>query len=134
MTSALLHVHTSENLAPGELREHVAIAHGVSGRGGPWLSDRNLVANWHDQVHQDAEMVTFPVLTRGELRSMLLEGFHTAFRKATDDPLAMPIHRLISQLEDGEFRAVGNFVIDGMEGLWRDEKDVLQRGGREQQP
>ena len=50
--------------------------------------------------------------TYSSFRSMLGEGTHTAFRKATDDPLAMPIHRLIEQLGPGEWSEVVTFVAD----------------------
>lgn len=48
------------------------------------------------------------------LRGMLGEGFHTAFRKATDAPLAMPIHRLLSELDPDDWGAVLSFVMDGL--------------------
>jgi hypothetical protein len=49
------------------------------------------------------------------LRSMLGEGFHTAFRKATECEQAMPIHRLIGEMPDGEWSRVIDWLVDGFE-------------------
>ncbi len=62
-------------------------------------------------------------VTYSELRSMLGEGFHTAFRKAIDGPGAMPIHHLISDMDDEDWGRVISFVAGP---LW----DLLkERGG-----
>ncbi len=44
--------------------------------------------------------------------SMLSEGFHTAFRKASDDPVAREIWKLIRDLDDKEWSSVISFVAD----------------------
>lgn len=49
-------------------------------------------------------------VTDSDIRSMLGEGFHTAFRKAVDSPYATVIHRLIRDLEPGEYGAVVDFT------------------------
>lgn len=55
-------------------------------------------------------------LTYDGLRSMIAEGTHTAFRKATDHALAMPIHRLIGELPPAEWSNVVEFVTDPIWG------------------
>jgi hypothetical protein len=47
--------------------------------------------------------------------AMLAEGFHTAFRKATDHSLAVPIHHLIRELPRQEWAAV---VLFTAQPLW----------------
>lgn len=55
-------------------------------------------------------------LTYSGLRSMIAEGTHTAFRKATDHALAMPIHRLIGELPPSDWSSVVEFVADPIWG------------------
>lgn len=55
-----------------------------------------------------------PVLTRQQFEERAGEAFHTAFRKAIDHPLAMPIHRLIGELPADDWSAVLGFAADGM--------------------
>lgn len=54
-------------------------------------------------------------MPRDEFRSMLGEGFHTAFRKATDCDQAHPIWTLINQMPSGDWGAVLEFVTYGFE-------------------
>lgn len=49
-------------------------------------------------------------MTGDEIRELLGEGFHTAFRKATDSPEADAIWKLINELDDDEWASVINFV------------------------
>lgn len=63
------------------------------------------------------------------LRSLLGEGFHTAFRKATDAPLAMPIHRLLSELDSDDWDAVLSFVMDGLSYGTTDAPEPESRKG-----
>lgn len=53
--------------------------------------------------------------SREDFSSMLGEGFHTAFRKGTDCPQAHPIWKLIQEMPPGEWSAVVEFVVSGME-------------------
>ena len=53
-------------------------------------------------------------MTRDQFVSLLAEGIHTAFRKATDCPQAMPIHRLISEMPNDEWGHVVGWVADGL--------------------
>lgn len=53
-------------------------------------------------------------MTRDEFVSLLGEGIHTAFRKATDCPQAMPIYRLISEMPNEEWGNVINWLVDGL--------------------
>ncbi len=55
------------------------------------------------------------MLTRDNLRSLLGEGFHTAFRKAVDSKKAVEIHRMISEFDDEEWAQVVEFVAHGLE-------------------
>lgn len=114
MTAAkITHTHDKDSWPRGdELRGHLLKDHRVRDSSG---FRAGVLDDWHHRKHRDAEVIDLPPMTVGELRSILGEGFHTAFRKATDDPLAFPIHRLIAQLGDGEFTAVLDFVIEGLE-------------------
>lgn len=49
-----------------------------------------------------------------DMRSLLGEGFHTAFRKAIDGPDAMPIHRMISKMDPQDWSAVISWVVWGL--------------------
>lgn len=53
--------------------------------------------------------------SRKDFASMLGEGFHTAFRKATDCPQAPTIWQLIHDMPTGSWNAVIEFVVSGME-------------------
>lgn len=53
-------------------------------------------------------------MTRDEFSSLLAEGVHTAFRKATDCHQATPIHRLISEMPNEEWGSVIDWVVDGL--------------------
>jgi hypothetical protein len=55
-------------------------------------------------------------ISESDLRSMIAEGFHTAFRKGTDCAQAMPIHRLIAAMPDQEWSNVIDFVMSGFGG------------------
>jgi len=44
---------------------------------------------------------------------LVSEGFHTAFRKASDHPLALEIWGLIRDLPAEEWNSVIGFVLDG---------------------
>lgn len=49
-----------------------------------------------------------------EMKSQLAEGFHTAFRKASDHPTANKIWHLIKEMPDGEYGKVIDFVVWGV--------------------
>lgn len=53
-------------------------------------------------------------ISEDDLASQLAEGIHTAFRKATDCPQALPIHRLISEMPDGEWGQVIRWTVSGI--------------------
>lgn len=53
------------------------------------------------------------IVTRDDLRSLIGEGFHTAFRKALDGPPAHEVWRMIRALPDKEWREVIDFVVSG---------------------
>lgn len=53
-------------------------------------------------------------MDRDTFRSLLGEGFHTAFRNAVDTATAVQIHRLISGMDPDDWAAVLDFVADGM--------------------
>lgn len=113
------HSHADGYDLGNEIYPHLEAEHGVRLPDvAPRRYSRQYLVGLHEDVHRDAEVITLTA-THGEWRSMLGEGFHTAFRKATDDPLAMPVHRLIDQLGKGEYRAVLDFVLDGMESMAR---------------
>lgn len=46
--------------------------------------------------------------------ALLAEGMHTAFRKATDCPQAMKIHRLIEEMPEDDWSAVVDFVAESV--------------------
>ena len=46
--------------------------------------------------------------------SYLGEGMHTTFRKGTDAPQAMTIHRLIDEMPDEDWHNAVYFVADAM--------------------
>lgn len=48
-----------------------------------------------------------------DIRSNLAEGFHTAFRKASDHPNAHKIWVLIRELPPKSWGSVIDFVMDG---------------------
>lgn len=52
---------------------------------------------------------------RNELMSLLGEGFHTAFRKATSHERAYPIWTDIRKLPTDEWGSVLDFVMGGIE-------------------
>lgn len=59
-----------------------------------------------------------PKLTQGEkydLRSLIAEGFHTAFRKASDHSAAHTIWMAIRKLPDDEWSQIIDFVAEGIE-------------------
>jgi hypothetical protein len=58
-------------------------------------------------------------VTDSDIRSMLSEGFHTAWRKAVDHPYATVIHKLIRDLPEGEYGAVVDFVADPLIAMLR---------------
>jgi len=45
-------------------------------------------------------------------RSMLAEGFHTAFRKAVDSDEAWQVWKLISKMPAGDWAEIISFVAD----------------------
>jgi hypothetical protein len=55
------------------------------------------------------------VIDPGEMRSMISEGFHTAFRKCDGDS-AWAIWKLIDKMPPQEWSAVIDFVMSGFEG------------------
>jgi hypothetical protein len=62
-------------------------------------------------------------VTDSDIRSMLSEGFHTAWRKAVDHPYATVIHKLIRDLPDGEYGAVVDFVADPLINMLRQAEE-----------
>lgn len=66
------------------------------------------VQGWRDKA--DAFTGTYG-MTEADLRSMVAEGFHTAFRKAVDHPYATVIHKLIRELPPEDWAAVLDFVV-----------------------
>ena len=52
-------------------------------------------------------------LTRDDFRSLLGEGFHTAFRKALDSPESAQIWKLIDVMPHREWSAILGFVLSG---------------------
>ena len=74
-------------------------------------------------------------VTDDDIRSQLGEGFHTAFRKAVDDPQAIVIHTLIDKLRDdtdchgrSSWSAVISFVANPLIAmLRRAEAETLAR-------
>jgi hypothetical protein len=54
------------------------------------------------------------VINEDDLRSLLAEGFHTAFRKATDCEEAWPIWKLIGKMPREDWGAVIGFVMSGI--------------------
>lgn len=59
-------------------------------------------------------------VTDPDIRAMLSEGFHTAFRKAVDSPFAVVIHKLLRDLEPGEWDAVIDFTADPLIAMLRE--------------
>lgn len=55
--------------------------------------------------------------TRQDVKIIMGEGFHTAFRKATDSEQATPIWNLISEMPAQDWDNVLSFVVDGMESM-----------------
>lgn len=53
--------------------------------------------------------------TRDRIKSLVGEGFHTAFRKAVDNEQAMPIHRLINDMPAKDWDNIIEFVVSGLE-------------------
>jgi len=49
-------------------------------------------------------------VTEEDIRSMIGEGFHTAFRKAVDSPESVVIHKLIKDMDPQEWSAIVSFV------------------------
>lgn len=58
-------------------------------------------------------------MTRDEFKSMLGEGFHTAFRKATDDSHAAEAWRQIREMAPGAWGSVLEFVTYGFETTYK---------------
>lgn len=54
-----------------------------------------------------------PFVEREDLRALLGEGFHVAFRKACDSPLATKIWNLIADMDDRDYAGVIDFVAWG---------------------
>lgn len=84
-----------------------------------WLAERGfgadlkaLVAEVEDAREKTAALSGTYGVTDSEISSMLAEGFHTAFRKAVDSPFAAVIHKLIRDMEDGEYAAIIDFTAD----------------------
>jgi hypothetical protein len=69
-------------------------------------------------------------VTDSDIRSMLAEGFHTAFRKAVDSPLATVIRKLIRDMEPGEYGAVIDFTAGPLIAMLREAE---ARAGEQEQ-
>lgn len=54
-------------------------------------------------------------MTRDDFRSLLGEGLHTAFRKATDCEEADDIWAAINNMDSSDWNAVLSFVVEGFE-------------------
>lgn len=51
---------------------------------------------------------------RAEVAEILAEGFHTAFRKAGESKAALRAYNAIAEVEDDDYAAVVDFVLDGL--------------------
>jgi hypothetical protein len=70
--------------------------------------------------------ITPTVLTRSDLQSIIGEGFHTAFRKATDSPIATDIWAAIRALPDDEWRGILAFIMECLP----DQEIIIPKRGR----
>ena len=61
------------------------------------------------------------------IRSMVAEGFHTGFRKATDHDLAHPIWKMIQELPGEHYAAVVDFVVEPLFETLNDQIDKRRR-------
>ena len=80
---------------------------------------RSIACDWSD-CPTDRERIkrareTAPAIDGELLRSLLAEGFHTAFRKASQHKLSSQIHSLIGDLPQREWGEVIEFVAYGLE-------------------
>lgn len=93
-----------------------------------WLSDQGLLSTDLETVLDELETLREKVdalhgaygVTDGEIRSMISEGFPTAFRKAIDTPEAGWIHKLIREMDPADWSAVIDFVADPIIGWLRE--------------
>jgi hypothetical protein len=60
-----------------------------------------------------------PGVTGSDIHSMLAEGFHTAFRKATDSMESAIAWKAIRDMEDGEYSAIIDFVAEPLIAMLR---------------
>lgn len=57
-----------------------------------------------------------------DFKSLLGEGFHTAFRKGTEHPSSGKIWNLISELPEDEWAAIIDWVADPFLTMWGEEE------------
>lgn len=104
-----------------------------------WLAD-------HDFVNADVKALLAEVerrqdeenalqgsygVTDADIRSMLAEGFHTAFRKAIDHPYATVIHKLITDLPGEEWSAILDFVAEPLTAMLRQAQAASDNQGKD---
>jgi hypothetical protein len=70
-------------------------------------------------------------VTDDAIHSMIAEGLHTAFRKASDSPESRVIHKLIDGMPHEEWRAIVDFVTDPLTGMLRKAEAHAKTGGQE---
>lgn len=66
-----------------------------------------------------------------QVAEFLGEGFHTAFRKATEDPQAHRIWDLISKMDGSEWHAVLMFVAEPLVSGWDQITETEQGNGED---
>lgn len=70
-------------------------------------------------------------VTDGAIRSMIAEGLHTAFRKASDSPESLVIHRLIDGMPHEEWRGITDFVAGPLITMLREAEDAAKTEDQE---
>lgn len=70
-------------------------------------------------------------VTDEDLRSMMSEGFHTAFRKAVDHPYATVIHKLIRDMPGEDWTAILDFVTRPIIRHLREAQRAAERAEKE---
>lgn len=105
-----------------------------------WLADhdfvnedvKTLLAEVETRREEDRALAGTHGLTDTDIRSMLAEGFHTAFRKAVDHPYAVVIRHLIKDLPPEDWTAVLDFAIDPVISALRaaEEQEKAGQEGR----
>jgi hypothetical protein len=65
-------------------------------------------------------------VTDGDIRSMIAEGFHTAFRKATDSMESAIAWKAIRDMDGEEYREICRFVADPIIGRLREAEEAAK--------